>query len=106
MKGRAIDTRLIEPTYADIAELCHVTTINKPENQRTPINGTVAGLTVPEILDNTRTKRFTGMKDFPLSKGEPMVIIENTEQNMVLFVPARSIKYLARQPGSVEPDIE
>lgn len=89
----AVDSRLTSITWSDIAELAYVNTPDLPEHQRTPLEGRLVTADIPELSDIADSK-FNGLADFPLSQGEPMVVVEDAARQIVYFIPAQSVKLL------------
>ena len=58
------------------------------------MEGDVIGCGYPEI-DLERQQPYKTPEDFPISKGEPMILIENTTTGMAYFVRARDVRRLS-----------
>lgn len=88
------DMRFDSMRCQEIADMGKVDVSEIAPERRPAINGTVAAVAIPELRD-VGNKPFRSLKDFPLSKGEPMIIIEDEPANKVYFIPARNLTYLA-----------
>lgn len=98
-----VDSRWTAFSCADIAELCYVNTLSLAEEDRVRISGTFIDTLIPELYE-FEGKKIKGVKDFPLSKGEPMIIIENATAQKTYFIPARAIKLFQPHTQYADPD--
>ncbi len=80
----AVDINVAGLTCADIASMPHA------NGSGLYIEFDDLSVAVPECVES-RYIKFQSIKDFPLSKGEPMIIAEDTAKGITYFVPAQSV---------------
>lgn len=85
-------------TYAEIAADCHVSLQSGGNEHTFQIKGDEARVSVPELSDERET-HFRGVKDFPLSGGQPMLIIRNTPQQCIYLIPAAKVTSISTTPS-------
>lgn len=73
---------------SDIAKLPPVVNMEQPIF----INGDIVVVDIPELYE--RNSRFRRPRDFPLSEGKPMLIIDDNNARMTYFVPLESVQLL------------
>lgn len=98
-----IDSRITEFTCADISRFCFTDTKLRGEPEGRSIDGKIVAVFVPELHDkNTSTPQT--INNFPLSGGKPMIVLEDEANNLVYFIPALNIKYLAQFAPGEQPE--
>lgn len=91
-----IPSKKVNATCKEIATYDPVRSVDLPENQRGPISGRFTGVATPEAEAtlNPAGKKFQSLNDFPLSGGEPMIVIDNKETGIAYFVPLREVVFI------------
>lgn len=92
----SIPSDAVNATCEEIATYAPVRSVDLPENKRGPISGRFTGVAIPEAEAtlNPAGKKFQSLKDFPLSGGKPMIVIDNEEVGIAYFMPLREVVYL------------
>ncbi len=92
----AIPSDAVNATCEEIATYAPVRSVDLPENKRGPISGRFTGIAIPEaeVGLNPSGRKFQSVDDFPLSDGEPMIVIDNEEAGIAYFMPLREVVYL------------
>lgn len=85
---------LVGMTPSDIAELGHTRVALEGEQSVRTISGVLADIKIPEVHDIITDDRLK-ISDFVLSKGEPMLIIVDSDTSLTYFIPAGSVQALA-----------
>ena len=80
----------VDYTCADIAKL----PLLDNTKDHLVLTGDVVSVAIPELEEDTN-HAYKAMRDFPLSKAEPMVILENTEYQVTYFIPAQNMLLLS-----------